>query len=276
MSGAKRSLNRSDQKKKRAKKFACSKEKFSNPGNFQVDPGVFGFFVTCPRHKERACVSEMYAVLSEYADKLYSSEKTDTAEESKEEPQEISVEDEIANELAEMKKTAHKDKRFANLNTQVDCVVFIKAKEPVVPTDLAAYILKDLKETGVKKTRFSLRLIPISNTCYANMNDIEATMKKLLAPHFHSENQEPVTFAIVPKIRNNSKVDRDELIKSVAGLVGDKHKVNLENPDLVIIIEIFKSICGISVVKDYYNLKKFNLQVLFESLDKPNQPTLES
>ncbi|KAK9761642.1 hypothetical protein K7432_013310 [Basidiobolus ranarum] len=195
MSGAKRSLNRSDQKKKRAKKFACSKEKFSNPGNFQVDPGVFGFFVTCPRHKERACVSEMYAVLSEYADKLYSSEKTDTAEESKEEPQEISVEDEIANELAEMKKTAHKDKRFANLNTQVDCgiylvfydfcmlyltphvVVFIKAKEPVVPTDLAAYILKDLKETGVKKTRYR----ELSN----RQNKAENFIKCFFSSDFH-------------------------------------------------------------------------------------------
>ncbi|ORX90736.1 thump-domain-containing protein [Basidiobolus meristosporus CBS 931.73] len=265
MSGAKRPFQtKSTQKKKRAKKYACSKEKYANPGSFQVDPGVFGFFVTCPRHKERACVSEMYAVLSEYADKLYPSESQEI-----EEKEVTSVEDEIANELAEMKKTAHKDKRFANLNTQVDCVVFIKTKEPIVPTDLAAYILKDLKETGVKKTRFALRLIPISNTCYANMSDIEAAAKKLLAPHFHGENQEPVTYAIVPKIRNNSKIDRDELIKSVAGLVGDKHKVNLEKPDFVIIIEIFKSICGISVVKDYYELKKFNLQVLFESLKQP-------
>jgi len=34
----------------------------------------------------------------------------------------------------------------------------------------------------------------------------------------------------------------------------------LDNPDLVIIVEIFKSACALSIVKDFYKLHKFNIQ----------------
>lgn len=47
-------------------------------------------------------------------------------------------------------------------------------------------------------------------------------------------------FAIVCRIRNCEKMDRQELTKSLAGVVGKDHTVDLVNPDLVIIVEIIQ------------------------------------
>ena len=79
-------------------------------------------------------------------------------------------------------------------------------------------------------------------------------------------------------MRNHNTLTRPQIIQEVAKCVPPEHKVVLENPDVFILIEIFKvspqlsfdgrqlinaivnqSVCGISVVKDYYRLQKFNV-----------------
>lgn len=41
-------------------------------------------------------------------------------------------------------------------------------------------------------------------------------------------------------MRNNDRIDRDELIRRIAMLVGPPHIVDLNTPELYIIVEIFK------------------------------------
>ena len=52
-------------------------------------------------------------------------------------------------------------------------------------------------------------------------------------------------FAVVYKARNNAEIVRDNVILWVAEAVNKedtyKHKVNLSNPDLVILVEIIKA-----------------------------------
>jgi len=47
-------------------------------------------------------------------------------------------------------------------------------------------------------------------------------------------------FAIQFNARNNTGLQRDEVIKKVAGLVGQPHKVKLDEPELTIIIEAYQ------------------------------------
>lgn len=47
-------------------------------------------------------------------------------------------------------------------------------------------------------------------------------------------------FAIRPSIRNNKELTRDEVIKTVASIVGPGHKVDLRDYDLLILVEIYK------------------------------------
>jgi tRNA acetyltransferase TAN1 len=75
----------------------------------------------------------------------------------------------------------------------------------------------------------------------------------------------PAQFAIRPTIRNHSNLKRDVVINTVARLINDDlHKVNLTSPDKVILIDIYQSVCGMSVVDgDWDELKRYNLTELY-------------
>ena len=47
-------------------------------------------------------------------------------------------------------------------------------------------------------------------------------------------------FAIRTTIRNHNTLTRDTVIRQVAKLVGSPHSVDLENPDVFILVEVFK------------------------------------
>lgn len=47
-------------------------------------------------------------------------------------------------------------------------------------------------------------------------------------------------FAVRPNMRNHNTMKRDAIIKMVAGLVGQPHKVDLKNYDLLITVEIYQ------------------------------------
>jgi tRNA acetyltransferase TAN1 len=91
-------------------------------------------------------------------------------------------------------------------------------------------------------------------------------------------------------MRNHNTMKRDAIIKMVAGLVGQPHKVDLKNYDLLITIEIyqvcayagqyeskagvlttmaFQNICGVSVVDHRFEeLKRYNISEIFDPTPK--------
>ncbi|CAB4476067.1 hypothetical protein RhiirA5_350926 [Rhizophagus irregularis] len=231
-------------------------------------PNISGIFVSCNQKKESLCVSECYDLFNEYADKIYTANEGSDNEGSDNEGSDNDVESSIAKEIAQMKES-HKSRRFMSIPTGTDCVVFIKTNPPVNPIELVHSILIDLYNTGKKKTRFSMRMIPITKTCYANMNDIKKMAEEILKPRFHSlKDNQQIQYAIVPNFRNNNVIDRMELINAIAELVGNQHKVNLDDPKLVIIVDVFMNICGMSILEDYKKLKKYNIEKIFEELNK--------
>lgn len=50
----------------------------------------------------------------------------------------------------------------------------------------------------------------------------------------------PVQFAIRPTIRNHNILTRDSIIRQIATIVGSGHKVDLNNYDLLIIVEVYQ------------------------------------
>lgn len=46
-------------------------------------------------------------------------------------------------------------------------------------------------------------------------------------------------FAIRPTIRNHTVMKRMEIIQKVASIVGPGHQVDLKNPDVYILVEIY-------------------------------------
>jgi tRNA(Ser,Leu) C12 N-acetylase TAN1 len=47
-------------------------------------------------------------------------------------------------------------------------------------------------------------------------------------------------YAIRQNIRHNKELRSEDLIKKVASLVDERHKVNLSKPDKVILVEVFQ------------------------------------
>ncbi|XP_041098511.1 THUMP domain-containing protein 1-like [Polyodon spathula] len=148
-------------------------------------------------------------------------------------------------------------------------VVFVRTLN-IDPGKLVHHILQDLHTTKKKKSRVILRMLPVSGTCKAFIEEMEKYLGPFLESWFKAPNQG--TFQIVFKARNSSHAKRDEVIKLLAGLVGNmnpKNKVDLTNPEFTIIVEIIKSVCCVSVVRDYVLFRKFNLQEVVKNHKEP-------
>lgn len=72
-------------------------------------------------------------------------------------------------------------------------------------------------------------------------------------------------YALRPTIRSHQQLKRDIVINKLANLVRSEHKVKLEGPDKVVLVEIFQMFCGMSVVDgvEWESLKRYNMNELY-------------
>ncbi|KAF7724459.1 hypothetical protein EC973_000968 [Apophysomyces ossiformis] len=219
-----------------------------------IQPDMSGIMITCARGREGQAVKEIMDVFNEYADELYPSEKNGNEEEEEESIDDL--ETSIAKEVEALKGPKTK-KRFANIPTNTDC---------------------DIMTKQLKKTRYTSRLLPVEITCPSHLPDIERVAQRVIAPQFNTPNEDgsiiPRRFAVVARVRNCTKIDRMTVIQTLAGIVGPNHSVDLDNPELTIIVEICQTICMMSVVKDFGKLKKYNVESLLgmNSTDNAAKP----
>ena len=174
------------------------------------------------------------------------------------------IDAEIAKEIAELKEDK---KRFQLVNTSLNNIMFIAVNDDAIDIcELVHNILTTLRENKQRKTRFTQRLLPVSHTCYASIEDITKTAKTMLKDAFYHTT--PKTFGIIFKSRNNSSISRDAIIKAVASVATDgetfaeSNKVDLENPEYAIVINIIKTIAFMGTVKDFKCLSKYNIDEL--------------
>jgi tRNA acetyltransferase TAN1 len=97
-------------------------------------------------------------------------------------------------------------------------------------------------------------------TCFASAEEIRLTSRALLTKLFAPNAFK--TFAISTKRRICSNVTRKEIIDTVAEIVlelNPKCKVDLDNPEATITVEICRTLCGISVVPKSHEFHNFSL-----------------
>lgn len=264
------------------KKFEYQKKKFYDKSRNRhnkefMEPGQSGFLVTC-NFREKDCLRESYAVLNEYADILYGKvdeKETDATEkkssmdvgtDSGDDEEEEDISKMLASDINKA-KTDFKKKSYRFQGTDIGNVtncLFIRAKVPDV-VELGVKILTNIYETKQGQTKNVLRFIPVEIVCKANMTDIINAAGKLFDKHLLKE---PKTFSIVFNHRMNNSVKRDTIIKELATLVTSKNvnnKVDLKNPQVVVMVEVLKGLCCLSVLPDYFKLRKYNLAELVVS-----------
>ncbi|KAM9819283.1 THUMP domain-containing protein 1 [Syngnathus typhle] len=233
-------------------------------GSRELEVGMQGILITCSMN-QRKCAAEAFNLLSEYADMLYGPEKFEEeageCSEGENAKEEVDVEDALKKEVAQLRAGGgRQERRFQALDSGANNVIFIRTRN-LESDKLVHHILSDLHATKKKKTRVILRMLPVTGTCKAFPEDMMRYMSTFLEPWFKKPNH--ATYQIAFKARNNSHNKREDVIKAIAGLVGKlnpKNKVNLTQPDLTIILEVIKSVCCVSVVREYTRYRKYNLQ----------------
>ncbi|XP_077173185.1 THUMP domain-containing protein 1 [Paroedura picta] len=258
---------------------AAAAAKRARPGGArQLEAGMRGILITCNMN-ERKCVAEAYSLLGEYGEQLYGPEQFLEQDDSRALGSEEEAEEEDDAEAAVKKEvdqirasTEQKLRRFQSVESGANNVVFIRTLG-VEPEKLVHHILKDMHTTKKKKTRVILRMLPVSGTCKAFLEDMKHYTESFFEPWFKAPQKG--TFQIVYKARNNSHLSREEVIKELAGVVGHlnpENKVDLSNPEFTIVVEIIKSICCLGVVKDYVLFRKYNLQEVVKGSQKDEPP----
>ncbi|KAK1580262.1 THUMP domain-containing protein [Colletotrichum navitas] len=274
-----------------------------------IGVGDKGIWVTFARGMDAKAISEFNLLCDEYGKTMYNIAPPDEDVESDNEAEDI--EDSIKKELEGISGGGKsKSKRnFKAIKAGIECVFFMKTRDPVDPVELCrricqdASLCTDLKE---RRTKYINRLTPVTFVDKASENGVARVARKALAAHFEltmdtlprvtdseikegsveigvgkedvreqeisaeapREAEKPAfTYAIRPSIRSNSSLDRDELISQIAKAVNPRHKVNLTNPDKVVLVDVFQSFCGMSVIErsDWDGLKKLNVNELYKA-----------
>jgi len=88
--------------------------------------------------------------------------------------------------------------------------------------------------------QFILKIIPIDFICETNVK----ILANLIQEHSKTFIKEGDSFKIVLKRRKHEKIDRNNLIERIANQINNK--VDLENPDKVIRLEVLGNFCGVS------------------------------
>lgn len=197
-------------------------------------------------------------------------EEPELLESEKKDEKELSVEEKIKLELAEMDNVKDSEKKTKSILQPMDlgceCLIFIKTKRPADPAELVHRLCEEASSTKAKNTRYTQKLTPITFSVSASKEELLKLTEKVLKPHFHAEDQKPVRFAIQVTRRNFNTLEKDDIIKTIANCVGREHghKVDLKQYDKLIMVECYKNNIGMSVVSDYLKYEKFNLQQIFE------------
>jgi len=107
-------------------------------------------------------------------------------------------------------------------------------------------VISKIKRILIKDPNFFqyiLKIIPIDYVCQTNINTIKIIIQNHYRDYIHSDE----SFKIELNRRKNDLIDRDSFIESIAKFVDNK--VNLENPDKIIRIEILRNMTGISFLQ---------------------------
>ncbi|KAJ8908064.1 hypothetical protein NDN08_008161 [Rhodosorus marinus] len=233
-----------------------------------------GVLVTCGTRQESQCIKESLLLLSEFAEKLIPGLFDDGSKDD-----EGSTADKTKNLEDELGKLRDQGKGqggavFSRSDVGVHGTIFIKfERDDLDPAKVVTELLDDVRETGLSRSRYAVRFIPVHDSCYAKPAEAAAMCEKLAKEKLppakeDAEDSEKPTFAIVFRKSNSSMAHREDYIKQVADVMPKGYKVNLKNPDWVLVLEVMKATCCAALLKRYYELGKFNIQTVCERSPK--------
>eukprot|EP01132_Coremiostelium_polycephalum_P007871 gene7871-9688_t len=106
--------------------------------------------------------------------------------------------------------------------------------------------------------KFTSRIIPIISTTVASDATLYPMMKDMINSNLNNTNTK--TFAIEYRSRNNTVVNKSEIITKIAEMVNPTIKVDLKNAETVILVEIIKSSVAATISTNFHKFSKYNIR----------------
>lgn len=113
------------------------------------------------------------------------------------------------------------------------------------------------------------RFLPVLSTCKSYLDDLEKCIKVTLDELDVIKqsvdgvpDSKPFKYCCVFKTSNNNVLSRDEAFKVVGAYMQSKNKLNkvdFDNPDYVLLINVICNLCFVSFVENYFQYRKYNL-----------------
>ncbi|KIR68049.1 hypothetical protein I314_01542 [Cryptococcus bacillisporus CA1873] len=217
-----------------------------------------GILISTTKDKEKAAELEIIKQLEKIADELYpeSSEGKEGVIE-----EDLDFEEMLKRDLESMKDASVKSQRFRLCSKEGFCLIYVIILPPLQPHRLVEYILKHAESTGKCPLRHCKRLIPIPATAGATLRQLSEVAASVVKSGFESPDGQAFKFAVDTNSRNSDKLERMEMIRTVAeqvAILGGGHTVDLKNADKTILVEVYKNNLGVTVLNDYEKYKKYN------------------
>ncbi|KAG9243434.1 hypothetical protein BJ878DRAFT_543263 [Calycina marina] len=250
----------------------------SRGGGARIEPGDQGIWATCAKGQEGRATGELFTMFAECAERFYGilAAPEENLGGDDEDDEDVDIEASIKKEMATIGESRKQPKLFSSVRTNAPCVLFFKTRAPIDPCEFVHRICNEIvADPKVKRLKYINRLTPMILMGRATESGLQEVGKMVLAKHFRlsgddvqkeSGTDEGVlpSYAIRPTIRTHRELQRDVVIKAVANMVDNAHGVNLTKPDKVILVEIYQTVCGMSVVGDDWEaLKRYNISELY-------------
>jgi THUMP domain len=178
-----------------------------------------------------------------------------------------SIEELIKAEASAVRAAGTTD-RFVSVNSELSGVLIICCMDAAV--DIVAtvrHICSQIVARRERRTRFLVRLTPLSSTCYGDLHNFSALAAAAVPAAFAALPPSSGVQWAVQLTRRYTGVQRSEAIAMLGKLVPEQHTVHLADPDVVVMAEAVKCIAGLSVVSDYraHGYGGFHLRALQEA-----------
>lgn len=177
------------------------------------------------------------------------------------ESSEMDIAKAIALQVGDKSSSKESVRRFQAVDTKTNNCIFIKTTLER-PDELLSVFMSDIAATGITKSRFILKIFPVMGTCRASEDKIEKLIADVLQKLF--SDKKLGTYAVMYKVRCNN-LGREHILPLVGRAVQQicpGSKVDLGCPDYIVSVDVLNKFCCISVMKNFYELKKFNIQEL--------------
>lgn len=183
---------------------------------------------------------------------------------------------------AELKQLRERQVRFITCGQEVakgtGFVKFAGDAVASIPSEAVVRVLEAQKaefqatSSAPSSSRLLCRVLPIDHTCKPHIEDFQKLAEAVILPHLDLD-AEPTVWALEFRARNTTTLKKEAVLSVIDSFWSkERHKVNLNDPEKCILVEVNPLFCGISILPRWAELRKYNLHALTSSEESEPQP----